>query len=464
MKLSRAFTGAALTVALLAAGGGTAWAGGLPGDSGRDDNDDHHRANSRHCPGAEAAGSAGLPSLSAALVSLVPPGSGAPGPVPPLPGGPQVPDRDPFYSAPEGFAACNPGTVLRSRTVTILGLTSVGSLSAYQLLFRSTDARGEPIAAVTTLLQPTLPAPGPRKVVSYQVFEDSMTTGCAPSYALRTNSGLSQPIENGPIAAMLANGWDVLIPDHQGPHAIPMVGPLAGHITLDSIRAVENFEPAGLDGPDTPVGLMGYSGGSIPTIWANALARDYAPELNLVGIAAGGIFSDYGPIYRAVTGPPFFGAVFAFGIPFDRAYPDLDYDSLITEQGRAQAERFGGDANGCGGYVYGAPLAKFSDFIRAPDPDAFLAIPRVGHVIDTLNLAKGPTFTAPALFVQAIGDEAALISQVDDLVTANCRHGATIDYRRTPGEHFGTIPLYVAQSMVYLRDRFANRAPANTCS
>ena len=394
-------------------------------------------------------------------------GGGAPGPIPPLPlpGSLPLPENDPFYRAPSGLGHYKPGAVLRSRRVIALGLTNLlGSVSVDQLLFRSTDATGHPIAAVTTLLKPTLPAAGQRKVVSYQALEDSLTTGCAPSFTLRTNSGLSQPAENGLIAGLLGNGWDVLVPDHEGPRSEVGVGPVAGRITLDSVRAAENYGPAGLDGKRTPVGLMGYSGGAFPTTWANALASDYAPELNLVGVTAGGIGPNLEASFRGYPGPPFFGTVLGLGVALDRAYPQLQFDDLLNDHGREQAARDSRDADGCGGLVFNAPLATVPGNTRFPDMDSLLAVPRVHEVLEKVNLIKGPTFKAPSLFVQGEQDELAFIGPVDELVAANCRHGATIDYRRVPGDHFSTLPLYLALTVPFFRDRFADLPASNTCS
>lgn len=461
MLLRRVLGGAALAVVLVAAGAGSAWAGSSPDGSGGNDGDQH----GDHCPVASAE-PAGAAPLTAAAGSLLPPPR-APGPIPPLPlpGAPETPDRDPFYRAPKGLPACAPGTVLRSRTVSIIGLTGLtGSPSAYQLLFRSTNAIGRPIAAVTTLLKPTLLAPGPRKVVSYQVFEDSFTMACAPSYTLRTISGLGQPAENALIAVLLANGWDVLVPDHEGPRSVVAIGPEAGRITLDSIRAAENFTSAGLGGAPTPVAMMGYSGGSSPTVWANALAEDYAPELNVVGVVAGGIIANLEGMFRDLANPPFFGAVLGGGIGLDRSYPDFDYDSLLTDMGRAQVERDARDANGCAGFIYNAPLATAPTHTRFADMDRFLAVPRVSKVMRKQNLITGPRFSAPSLFVQGVQDELTRIGQVDDLVAANCRRGATIDYNRLQGDHISTIPIYAAKAIPYLKDRFDGTSAPNTCS
>ncbi|MFJ2665246.1 lipase family protein [Nocardia fluminea] len=58
------------------------------------------------------------------------------------------------------------------------------------------------------------------------------------------------------------------------------VGPLGGRITLDGIRAAQNFDQAGLSGASTRTAMWGYSGGAIPTANAAELQPEYAPELN----------------------------------------------------------------------------------------------------------------------------------------------------------------------------------------
>jgi hypothetical protein len=181
---------------------------------------------------------------------------------------PTPPSQDPFYTPPTSLAQLEPGAIIRSRQVSPLGLTDATSTTAYELLYRTTSATGQPTATVTTLLLPAAPAAGQRKLVSYQTAEDSLTLNCAPSYTIRggNNGGSTQWAESGEIALLLAQGWDVSVPDYEGPQSEYGVGPLAGHATLDGIRAVEQFAAAQLEGARTPVGMMGYSGGSIPTL------------------------------------------------------------------------------------------------------------------------------------------------------------------------------------------------------
>jgi hypothetical protein len=115
---------------------------------------------------------------------------------------PTPPTQDPFYVPPPSLASYRPGAVIRSREVMPLGLTDTASGTAYELLYRTTGATGQPTATVTTLLLPALPASGQRKLVSYQTAEDSLTTNCAPSYTIRggNNGGSTQWAESGEIA------------------------------------------------------------------------------------------------------------------------------------------------------------------------------------------------------------------------------------------------------------------------
>ena len=264
------------------------------------------------------------------------PGSGLGARVGHDPGGGQRGRHDPTSQGPVLHAAILarvrrlPGTVLRWREVVLSEVSNLATRAAYQILYRTTDAAGDPIAAMTTLLVPSDRGPGPTKLLSYQSAEDSLTTACAPSYTMRggNGGGTTQYLESGLISLGLSHGWDVVVPDYEGPESEWAVGPLEGRATLDSIKAVESFAPAHLEGSATPVGLMGYSGGSIPTLWANALARTYAPKLHLVGAASGGNVPNLIENLGAANGSLLAGAIFGVVVAVNRAYPMLDLNAI----------------------------------------------------------------------------------------------------------------------------------------
>ena len=377
------------------------------------------------------------------------------------------PNSDPFYTPPDGFARYQPGTILRSRPVTLLGAMQPTLGSAYQLLYRTTDATGRPTTTVATLMTPAAPASGPRKLVSYQTAYDSLTLNCAPSYTMRggNNGGSTQQLESIFIGQELAQGWDVVVPDYEGPQSEWAVGPMLGQATLDGIRAAEAFPPGMLDGSDTPVAMNGYSGGAIASNWAEALAPEYAPELQIVAVAAGGIFPDVDYTVSTLDGSPWYGVQLGVLVAAGRAYPALQPSLLLNATGQALAAQDAQDADGCAGAATNAPGGNAAEYTVYPTSEALAAAPRVKQVLDNLNLDRAPVPTAPSFFYNAIGDELAHIGPVDQMVARYCAAGATIDYYRDPVAS-GPVPglfAYWPLALQYMKDRFAGEPAPTTC-
>jgi hypothetical protein len=186
--------------------------------------------------------------------------------------------------------------VLRSRTIAV-HTTPLFKLpyKTYQVLYRTTDRdlTTASVSVATIMIPLKRPAPGRRRLVSYQTAYDGINPGCRPSYSLQGGSVALQAVETLLIGSALSRGWTVVTSDYEGPKDEFGVGTTSGWNTLDGIRAAERFEPVGLtQGAATPVGMLGYSGGGQATAWAGELAKSYAPELNIVGAAQGGVGAD----------------------------------------------------------------------------------------------------------------------------------------------------------------------------
>src|SRR6201991_3790715 len=158
---------------------------------------------------------------------------------------PQLPSDDPFYDPPAGFQHSTPGTVLRSRDVELgfLGLIPQ-RIKATQLLYRTTNMHGNPEAAATTVIVPAERAPeAVTPVVSYQCAIDAVSSRCFPSYALRRRAratGAVAQFEFLLIAACLAEGWAVSVPDHEGRLGLWGAPYEPGYHVLDGLRAAQS--------------------------------------------------------------------------------------------------------------------------------------------------------------------------------------------------------------------------------
>lgn len=293
--------------------------------------------------------------LAAAVATLVLLASAQVTPMLAAPGAPPLPADDAFYTAPAPLPDLPPGTVIKSRPVTVTGYGFPIPAQSWQLMFVSRNAKGTPVEGIATVMVPTQSAPmGKRPLVSYQTAEDSLARHCAP---------------------------------------------------------------VGL-GADTPVGIWGYSGGGLATAWANELEPTYAPELNIVGAAQGGVPPDLAAVARQIDGGPFSGIYFAVSVGLSRAYPEMRIDSILNDKGRV------------------------------------LATNHLGHHRPTT-----PTFD-----YHSINDELIPIAEVDELMAEYCADGVPLTYYRDPASEHTSLAVSGAPAAVgFLAARFAGQTAPTTC-
>src|ERR1700754_2858222 len=373
---------------------------------------------------------------------------------------PLLPSDDPFYQPPSGFQHAEPGTVLRSRDVelALLGLIPQ-SVSAIQLLYRTTDMNGTAEACVTTVIVPAGRAPGQSyPLLSYQCAIDAMSSRCFPSYALRRRAkalGSIAQLELFLVAAAVAEGWAVSVPDHEGLLGMWGAPYEPGYRTLDGIRAAMNSERVALS-PSAPLGLWGYSGGGLASAWAAEVCADYAPELDIVGAVLGSPVGDLGHTFRRLNG------TFLSGLPamviaaLAHIYPDLDrvIQEHANDEGRALLQRVEGMTTV--GAVLRMVKKDVGVYLDRP-LEEILTMPEVQHVFDSIRLgAKVPT--PPVLIVQAVHDYLIDVEDIDRLADAYSAGGADVTYHRDAfNEHLLLHPLSAPMALRWLQDRYARR-------
>lgn len=369
-----------------------------------------------------------------------------------------MPDPDPFYARPDPIPCVPPGTILDSREIVFAPVRGLPlpQHQAWHLKFLSTDTWGNPIAAVAAVVRPMEgTAADPPVLLSYQIAENSLGSVCAPSHV--TAGGTANPESEGQIVPilpdLLAEGWTLVFPDHEGPLSayLPPVG--AAHITLDAIRAAVSFSPLRLAVEHTPVGMWGFSGGAVASAWAASLQEGYAPELNIVGVAAGGTVVDFETALREMDGHPFwFRYAFSAALGLTRVYPGVFPASNLDSSGVSTAEAV---RDGCAGNTNDGslfPIGRFADFTLT---DA-LATPEAEAVFAQTSLPQpGLTPITRVYVYHSAGDEVQPVEVVDDLVEAWCADGASVLYNRMPAEsHLSSAFTGSVAAVRFLRSRF----------
>ncbi|CAN5440053.1 lipase family protein [soil metagenome] len=373
---------------------------------------------------------------------------------------PALPADDPFYRPPAGFEHAEPGTVLRSRDVELAFLGLIPQrFTATQLLYRSTDMHGAPEATVTTVLVPAERTPeSPCPLVSYQCAIDAVADRCFPSYALRRGAravGALAQFELLLVAAALAEGWAVSIPDHEGLSGMWGAPFEPGYRVLDGIRAALGSEQVSLS-PDTSVGLWGYSGGGLASAWAAEVAGAYAPELTIVGAVLGSPVGDLGNTFRRLNGTIYSGLPALVVAALAHIYPDLDrvINEHATVEGRALLDRL--EKMTTMAAVVRMVRKDMGSMIDQP-LEEILDGPEVQHVFADIKLGTAAP-KPPLLIVQAVHDRIVSVADIDELADTYTDGGSDVTYHRDRfSEHMLLHPMSAPMTLRWLRDRFAGR-------
>jgi dipeptidyl aminopeptidase/acylaminoacyl peptidase len=183
-----------------------------------------------------------------------------------------------FYEAPKSMLAGQPGTLVRQEIVdgAPLGAT------AYRVLYRSTGLKGEPIFVSGVVIVPRGdPPPGGRPIVAWAHPTSGVTPACAPSLAVflfQQIQGLRSFIEHGYVVA--ATDYPGLGTNETHPY---LVGDSEARAVIDSVRVAATMPGVGGGKRFT---VWGHSQGGQAALFTGLIAKTYAPELTLLGVAA----------------------------------------------------------------------------------------------------------------------------------------------------------------------------------
>ncbi|WTL34939.1 lipase family protein [Nocardia sp. NBC_01503] len=371
---------------------------------------------------------------------------------------PLPPGSDPFFRAPNGFALHAPGTVLRSRPVELALLGVVPQqVTAWQLLYRSSDLGGTAEVAVTTVLLPRGATPDPeRPLLVFGSAIDAVTDRCAPSYALRLGAlspGSITQLEWLLVANALRRGWAVTIADHVGPQGNFGAAREPGYRSLDGVRAALGFAPLGLR-PDTKIAVWGYSGGGMAGAWTVEMAPEYAPELNIVGAALGAPVGDPREVFLRLDGGLFAGFPPLVVAALRRVYPALA-DVIrkdFTEEGKRLLDRVQNL-----GPIAALPMLigrRMENYLHRPLHEV---LPELEGMFDDIRLGNNAP-ACPVLVVHPVNDQVIDVTGIDGQVERYREAGAAVWYVRDRlSEHFSLLPLATPLSLDWLADRIAGK-------
>ncbi|WP_445168554.1 lipase family protein [Mycolicibacterium sp. Dal123E01] len=244
-----------------------------------------------------------------------------------------------FYTPPDPLPAGAPGDLIRTEPSRLV-LEPSGQLGAIvatgtRIMYRSTDARGNPMAVTGTYFEPdnNWPGQGPRPLIVYGPGTQGQGDQCAPSRQFNQGIHWSPWVdlmfnyEELFVATMVARGFAVVMTDYQGlgtPGVHSYLNSVSeGNAMIDAGRAAMRLPDTSLD-PHGPVAFWGYSQGGGAAASAAELAPSYGPDLHVVGTYAGAPPANLKEMLPYLDGSALAGVIGYTLNSFIATYPELE--------------------------------------------------------------------------------------------------------------------------------------------
>jgi alpha-beta hydrolase superfamily lysophospholipase len=353
-----------------------------------------------------------------------------------------------FYKVPDPLPPGPPGALVRATP--IAGPSVLPDSRAWAILYHSRDFDGRDVAVSGLVVAPPGAAgPDGRSVVVWGHGSTGLADRCAPSrVGVMDASG-------GLLGGLLQQGYVVAATDYQGLGTPGLerfvIGLSAGRAVLDAARAARQLDGAGAGGR---VVLAGHSEGGHAVLWAGELARAYAPELQVLGVAASAPGAELAATMKAADSRPASltsGAMWIVVAWGDAYRLSLD---VLTPAGRKGVGRV---RSTCLQELAAGPdvaAVRPADLLTTPPWPTLLARNTPGH-------AATP---APVLIAQGANDEVATPATSRALVGRLCRLGDTVELRTYQGiGHFDVLQVASTDMVAWTGERLAGRPARSTC-
>ena len=319
--------------------------------------------------------------------------------------------------------AAPPGGVLRSEPVELTG--PLRDAAGWRILYRSTDAAGEPAVVSGIVLVPDGPEPPEgRPVAAWAHGTTGIADRCAPSATRNLFYD-----DYGQVGRdLLDQGFVVAATDYHGlgtpgVHTYHHSEELA-RATLDSVAAAHGLDEAG------PLAdgwlVVGHSEGGLAALAADERTGLHPPGLDYRGAVVAAPSAQLGAVVPAMFAVPGRGYAVMLLEAVAEDAPDLDPAVALGDEAAGREALL---THGC----WEEAVPGFDDI----PPEEMLADPsvgtRLGEVLARCCSSDPASATGPLLVVHGEMDESLPPALTDQLVADLCAAGVVVDHRTYPG-------------------------------
>lgn len=360
-----------------------------------------------------------------------------------------------FYDAPGGLEVPLPLPPGEPGEIIDIEELDVGEdFLGYRILYHSRSIRGDDIAVSGFVMAPAGDPPeGGWPLVAYAHGTTGTADICAPSHDaegfIATRGGYLE-------------GYAIVATDYEGlgtPGLHPyIVGGSEARSMLDSVRAVQHL--GGVTVSEEFV-VWGHSQGGHAALHTGRHWREYAPELQLLGVAAGAPPSQFALLYDVLLGGPYQGYLAMASAAFAEAYDEIELGQVYTDEAIALMEVL---ETGCTQDVFDVfnPLSA-EEMLKVKSPLGVSPWDRV--IIE--NDVNGAPVPAPLLILHGSDDEQ--IPAVSSLfllgqLCVQPGQGPTVRIEYPGHNHSSVIAAQRDDLLDWIGGRFAGEPAPSTCA
>jgi hypothetical protein len=359
--------------------------------------------------------------------------------------------RASFYDPPSLATRHHPGDILRTEP---FPGAPAGS-TATRMLYVSTAPNGRAIAVSALVIVPSgiAPAQG-RPVLAWLHPTTGVARGCAPTLG---------PDPFGQIqglSAFLAAGDVVVATDYPGlggPGAHPyLVGVSEARSALDAVRAAQHV-PAAQAG--RRFAAWRHSQGGHAALFVADIAASYAPELELVGVAAAAPVTDLAALIEAPRSNPLWAPLLSYTVWSWSHVFGLDPDTIVPPTTRGTVARTARDC------LATAPELKRLLADAAPLHGLPVAPRGRWRTVLAEKAPKPWSSGVPAMLVQGDDDPVIAPDLSRDFARKLCGAHVAVRYVTMPGVDHYRVAIRSADAVArWIGDRFADAAVPDDCA
>jgi acetyl esterase/lipase len=360
-----------------------------------------------------------------------------------------------FYRATEAeIAAGPPGSIIREES---MGNSPPGGI-AHRVLYRSTSPDGKPIAVSGVIIIPPGTAPaGGWPVVAWAHPTTGIVPRCAPSLAMFIFQQIagSRPLTEQGFAIAATDYPGLGTP---GPHPY-LVGVSEARAVIDSVRAARTFP--GVTG--NRYAVWGHSQGGQAALFTGEISKDYAPELELLGVAAAAPATDLATLMTDdlnSTGGRNLTAMTVWS--WSRVY-DAPADTVVAPAVMPVVDRLAEECIESPFDIWArartaSPLAQ--EFLIVKNPAEI----EPWHSLLVRNTPGTLPRTLPVFLAQGTADGLVRPQVTADYMKRLCAAGSSVRMLILPDVSHGFAAAKSADAAVaWIADRFAGRAAPSDC-